>query len=140
MEDWLEANLEAAERLQTWKNNYGGSLGWKLFFYSTYLLEAYQKTEGGLKILVGEIYGMFPSDQDDADLKAFVTAILEFEAASCPDSIGGWYVVEGPNSSEKHYRPTRYVSIVALIRASETEMETSPRLIYIDISLYRKRN
>ena len=140
LEDWLEANPEAAERLQTWKNNYGESLGWKLFFYSTYLLEAYQKTEGGLKILVGEIYGMFPSDQDDADLKAFVTAILEFEAASCPDSIGGWYVVEEPNSSEKHYRPTRYASIVALIRASETEMETSPRLIYIDISPYRKRN
>ena len=40
LKDWLEANPEAAERLQAWKNNYGESLGWKLFFYSTYLLEA----------------------------------------------------------------------------------------------------
>ena len=140
LEDWLEANPEAAERLQTWKNNYGESLGWKLFFYSTYLLEAYQKTQGGLKVLVGEIYGMFPSDQDDVDLRSFVTTILEFEAANCPDSIGGWYVVEEPNSSAKRYHPARYESIVALIQASEADMEISPRPIYIDISPYRKRS
>ena len=140
LEDWLEANPEAAERLQTWKNNYGESLGWKLFFYSTYLLEAYQKTQGGLKVLVGEIYGMFPSDLDDVDLRSFVTTILEFEAANCPDSIGGWYVVEEPNSSAKRYHPDRYESIVALIQASEADMEISPRPIYIDISPYRKRS
>ena len=140
LKDWLEANSEAAERLQAWKQNYGESLGWKLFFYSTYLQEAYQQTKGGLKVLVGEIYGMFPSDQDDADLKAFVTAILEFEAADCSDSIGGWYVIEEPNSSGKRYRPARYASIVALIQEVEVGMGISPHPVYIDISPYRKRS
>jgi hypothetical protein len=140
LDEWLRANPDQAERLQTWKNDYGASLGWKLFFYSTYLLEAYQQTKGGLKVLVGEMYGLFPSDTDDAELKTFVNAIREFEAQHCPGTIGGWYVVEEPNGSKKRYRPERYTAVVDTIYATESEKERSLLPIYVDISPYQEQS
>ena len=137
LQNWLQANPDQTKRLQQWKRDYGASLGWKLFFYSTYLLEAYQQTKGELKVLVGEMYGMFPSANYDADLKTFVIAIRTFEAQHCPETIGGWYVAEEPNG--KRYRPERYQSIVDTVRASEAEKGLSPLPIYVDISPRRSR-
>ena len=80
--DWLEKNPVQAKRLQQWKRDYGASLGWKLFFYTTYMMEAYRQTEGGLKVLIGEMYGMFPSERHDEALRTFVSAIRLFEKHS----------------------------------------------------------
>ncbi len=132
--DWLKKNPVQAKQLQQWKRDYGASLGWKIFFYTTYMMEAYRQTEGGLKVLIGEMYGMFPSERHDEALRTFVSAIRSFEAQHCPGTIGGWYTAEEPTG--KRYRPEHYQSVVETIQLAEAEEKLQPLPIYIDISPY----
>jgi hypothetical protein len=135
LSEWLRENPDEAKNLERWKRDYGASLGWKLFFYTTYMTEAYRQTDGGLQVLIGEMYGLFPAESYDADLKTFVSAIRAFEAKHCPGTIGGWYTAEEP--AGKRYSPKRHKSVVETIRTAEAQDGLKPLPIHVDISPYQ---
>jgi hypothetical protein len=136
---WLNRNPRQAERLKDWKKKYGSSLGWELFFWSTYIQEAYNQTDGGLKALIGEMYGIFGEHKDWAALKTFVQAISKFEKEHCPGSIAGWYIAEEPNGSRKRYSPEIANQVIENIKSAESEAGIKHREIYIDVSANHKK-
>jgi len=128
---WLRRNPKQAERLKDWKKNYGSSLGWTLFFWSTYIQEAYTQTDGGLKALIGEMYSIFGAQKDWESLKTFVQAISKFEKEYCPGSIAGWYIAEEPNGSRKRYSPEIANQVIEHIKSAESDAEIEHHKIYI---------
>jgi len=137
--EWLQRNPKQAKRLREWKKTYGSSLGWALFFWSEYIQEAYTQTDGGLKALIGEMYGIFGPRKDWDALKTFVKAISKFEQEHCPNSIAGWYIAEEPNSSRKRYSPEIANQIVEQIKSAESDVGVKHHKIYIDVSATHKR-
>ena len=138
LDRWLWRNPEQAMQLRNWKKTYGSSLGWMLFFWTTYIKEAYTQTNGGLKVLVGEMYGMFGAHKNWKNLIAFVKVISEFEKEECPDAIAGWYIAEEPNSPRKRYSPKVVNQVIAKIRSAETEAKIKHHKIYIDLSANKR--
>ena len=133
---WLKRNPERAAQLRDWKRNYGPSLGWTLFFWSTYMQEAYTQTNGGLKVLIGEMYAIFGAQKDWEGLKKFVQAISKFEQENCPGAIAGWYIAEEPNGSRKRYSPKIANQVIEHIKTAEPE---TPHKIYVDVSTSKRR-
>jgi len=136
---WLKRNPEQATQLRNWKKNYGPSLGWVLFFWTTYIQEAYTQTNGGLRVLVGEMYGMFGANKNWKDLDTFVKVISAFEKKHCPGAIAGWYIAEEPNSRRKRYSPKVADQVIEKIKLAEEEAAVERHKIYIDISPTKKR-
>jgi len=137
---WLQRNPKQSERLKYWKKTYGSGLGWTLFFWSTYIQEAYNQTDGGLKVLIGEMYGIFGTQKDWKALNTFVQAISKFEKEHCPSTIAGWYIAEEPNSSRKRYSPEITNQIIEHIKSAESEAGIKQHKIYIDVSAGKKRD
>ena len=136
---WLRRNPKQAEQLTDWKKGYGLNLGWTLFFWSTYIQEAYTQTDGDLKVLIGEMYGIFGAQKDWDALKTFVQAISKFEKEHCPDSIAGWYIAEEPNGSRKRYSPEIANQVIERIKSAESDAGIKHHKIYIDVSVSKKR-
>jgi hypothetical protein len=136
---WLQHNPKQAEQLKNWKKLYGPSLGWTLFFWSTYVQEAYTQTDGGLKAIIGEMYSIFGAQKDWDALRTFVKAISKFEEEHCPGSIAGWYIAEEPNGSSKQYSPEIANQVIEHIKSAESDAGIKHHGIYIDVSATQKR-
>lgn len=132
LEAWLGANPDKAAELNNWRAKYGYSLDWKLFFWSRYLREAYAQGQGEVKVLVGEMYGMFAATKSWDDLKTFVIALCEFEEKHCPETIAGWYIAEEPTSMRKRYSSELCQEVMERIRKAEVEINAKRHAFYLD--------
>ena len=131
---WLKAYPREERRLSSLKSRFGPGLGWRLFFWRSYLDEVKKQTEGKGGILIGEMYAMFAASRDWEGLRRFVEEMCRYEAESFPGGIAGWYIAEEPNSIRKRYKPELCGELIRRIKAAEREGGWREHRIFIDLS------